>query len=140
MADLFPKIARLHRFRDLVAVAVGEVPVLVVDDRLQEFIRHAHGVVGVLARDRQISFAVPIGVVNGEVDIFEALARKLDDAPDIVVRHIVAASVLDGSLELRVLGRVEAALVQHAAFGRTILRVAVDARLHDCLQALVTNL
>ena len=94
-ADLLPEILGLHRLRDLVAEAGAEIPVLVLGDGVQEFIRHAHRVVGVLAGDRQIGFAVPVGVVGVEGNVLVALLGELDDAQDVVLRNAVALGFAD---------------------------------------------
>ena len=130
-ADFLPQVARFERLDRAPAEPRREVPVLVVDHRVQELIRHAHRVVGVLARDGQIGLAVPVGVVGRELDLLVALARELDDAADQVVGHQVAARFLDGALESRVLGGLEAGLA---------LRLAVDAGLHDGLEPPLADL
>ena len=104
---------------------------LVVVDGVEELVRHAHRVVGVLAGDGEVGFAIPVGVVGGEVDVLVALPGELDDAQDVVVGHAVAARVLDGALQSRVLSRVEAV---------GPVGLAVDAGLHHRLEALLADL
>ena len=87
VADLLPQLARLERLRDLAVLAVGEVPVAVGLDRLEEVVGDAHRIVRVLARDGEIGLAIPIGVVGREVDVLVALLGELDHALDEVVRH-----------------------------------------------------
>ena len=140
VADLFPQISCLQRLRHLIAVAIGQLPILVLDDRIEELVGDAHRVVRILARYGEVGFAVPVGIVGREVDFLVALTCELDDATNVVVRHMVASRFLDGSLQLRVLGRVEAALVENAVRAGAALGVAVDARLHDRLQALRRDL
>ena len=131
MANLVPQIARLEGFRRLVGEAGGQVPVLVLFNSIEERVRHPHRVVGVLARDRQVGLRVPIRVVGREVDVLIALLGKLDDAQDVIVGHLIAARLLDGAFQSGVLGGLE-----------TIVAVglAVNAGLHDGLQALLANL
>ena len=138
--DLVPQIARLDGLARLAREPRYELPVFVALDALQELVRHAHRVVGVLAGDGEVGLRIPIGVIGREFDVLEALARELDDAQDVVVRHLVAARFFDGALQGRVLGGIEAALVGDARLGLAALGLAVDAGLHDRLQALAADL
>ncbi len=54
MAHLIPQITRLDRLGDLAISPADQCPVSIIFHRLQEGIRHADRVVGVLARDRDI--------------------------------------------------------------------------------------
>ena len=107
-ADLLPEVAGFQRLRNFVAEAGAEIPILVIGDGVQEFIRHAHRVVGILAGDRQVGFAVPIGIVGVERHLLVALLGELDDAQDVVLRNAVALGFADRELQLRVLQRIEA--------------------------------
>src|SRR5690606_20980515 len=85
----------------------------------------------VLAGNREIGLAVPVGVVGLELDVLEALARELDYAGDVARWHLIAAGFLDGALQRRVFGRIEAGVT---------LGLAVDAGLHDGLEPLLADL
>ena len=131
VGNLFPEIARLQRLHDLAVLAGGEVPVAVIFDGTQEVILQRNGVVGVLARHREIGFGIPIRVIGLELDVLVTLFGELDDALDVVFRHHVLLGSADFALQGRVLGRVEAV---------TIVSLAVDAGLHDRLKVLGDDL
>ena len=119
VADLLPQLAGLQRLGDLARLGAPEqVPVAVGFDGFQELVRHPHGVVGVLAGNREVGVRIPIGVVDREIDILVALLGELDDAADVIVRHVIAPRRLDLAAEHRVLLRIEAivagALAVHA--------------------------
>ena len=77
VADLLPQVAGLQGLGDLAGLgAPGQVPVAVGFDGFQELVGDAHGVVGVLAGDGQIGLAVPVGVVDREVDVGVALLAR----------------------------------------------------------------
>ncbi len=104
VADLLPQIARLHGLGDLAAFGAPEqVPVAVGFDRFEELVGDAHGVVGVLAGHREIGFRIPIGIVDREVDVLVALLGELDDAADVIVRHVHFARRLDLAAQHRIL-------------------------------------
>ena len=100
-------------------------------DGLEEVVGDAHRVVGVLAGDREIGFRIPVGVVDREIDVLVALLGELDDALDVIVRHVVPARRLDLAAQHRVLLRIEAVVA--GAF-------AVHAGLEDRLQVLLVDL
>src|SRR5262249_23463503 len=131
MADLLPEVASLERLDGAAAEPSRERPVAILLDGLEELVGHAHGVVRVLARDREIGLAVPVGVVGGKLDLLVALACVLDDAADVVVGHKVAPRLLDGAPQRGISRSVEAGLA---------LRLAIDAGLHDGLEPLLANL
>ena len=79
-------------------------------DRAQEGVVDAHGIVGVLAGNRAVGLALPIGVEARKLDGLEALPRELDDALDVVVRHEGRAGGPDLALERRIFRRIEAML------------------------------
>ncbi len=121
VADLLPQIARLDRLGDFSALGAPEqIPVAIGFDRFQELVGDAHGVVGILAGDREIGVRIPIGVVDREMDVGIALLGELDDAADVIVRHVVLARRLDLAAQHRVLLRIEAivagAFAVHASF------------------------
>src|SRR3546814_9863745 len=86
-ADAIPQVARLDLLGDAAVGAAHEVPGLVLLDRLQVGVRHANGVVGVLARDRGIRLRLPVDVVGAELDGGVALPRELADALDVALRN-----------------------------------------------------
>ena len=131
VADAVPEFAGFEGLGDLAVLAGEQLPILVFVDGVQEFVGDADRVVRVLAGNGQVGFAVPVGIVDGEVDVLEALLGELDDAQDIVVGHVIAACVFDGALQGRVAGRFEACVA---------FRFAVDAGLHDGLEALLADL
>src|SRR5215510_12401783 len=64
ITDLLPQLARLDGLGDLSRLRPPEqIPVGVGLHRLEELVGHAHRVVGVLARDREIGVRIPVGVV-----------------------------------------------------------------------------
>ena len=115
----------------LPALRAVQVPVAVGLDGAQEIIGDADGIVGILAGDGEVGFAVPIGVVDREFDIGIALPGELDDAVDVVLRHQRLLGGADFALEGRVLGHVEAIVA------RTF---AVHGGLHDRLEVLGDDL
>ncbi len=127
IADLFPKIAGLEGFHHLAGLTSRQVPVAVVLDGAQEIIGDAHRVVRVLARDGQIGFRIPIGVVDGEFDVGVALPGELDDAEDVVFRDQSLLGGLDLAFERRVLVGIKAIV---------FVAVAVHSGLHDELEML----
>ena len=131
VADLFPELARLQRLRHLLVGAADQVPVAVGFHRAEEIILQRHRVVGVLAGDGEIGFRIPVGVVDREVDLLVALARKLDDALDHRVRHHGAARELDFAAQRRVLFGIETVVAR--AF-------AVDAGLQHGLEVALVEL
>ncbi len=132
VADLLPEIARFDCLGDLAGLgAPGQVPVLVGFDGFQELVGDAHRVVGVLAGDGEVGLRIPIGVVDREVDVLVALLGELDDALDVVVRHVVAARRFDLAAQHRVLLRVEAIVAR---------ALAIDAGLEHRAQVLLVDL
>ena len=98
--------------------ATGQLPIAIGLDALKERVGDAHGVVGVLAGDREIGVAVPIGVVGPEIDPLVALLRELDHSLHIVLRDHRAPRRLDLALQRRVRMRIELPLAQRFRFGR----------------------
>ena len=68
VTNLFPQIAGFDDFVDFAVLTINEVPVRIHFNGLQKGVRHTDGVVGVLARDRIISFGIPVSVVCREFD------------------------------------------------------------------------
>ncbi len=108
LGNLAPKVAGLDGTGGFAVGSADQIPIAVVFNRAQEIFCDANRVVGVLARDRQIGVAVPIGVIGGEFDLFKALLGKSDNALDSVVGHLVLARSFDGFLQLRIILRIEA--------------------------------
>ena len=54
---------------------------------LRNCVGDPHGVVGILARNREIGLRIPIGVVDRERDVLITLAGELDDPLDVGVRN-----------------------------------------------------
>jgi len=131
VADLLPQLARRQHLRGRAVEAARQRPFGVVLDRAQEVVGHAHRVVGVLARNGEIGFGVPVGVVNPEVDFVVALFRELDHALHIVFRHMRATRRDDLALQRHVLLRIEAILA---------VALAIDAGAHDGVQMLAVDL
>ncbi|GJE34191.1 hypothetical protein LDDCCGHA_4398 [Methylobacterium oxalidis] len=117
LADLLPEVAGLERLRHLAGGAGGEVPVGVRLDGAQEVVGERDRVVGVLAGHRQVGFRIPVGVVDRELDLGEALAGELHDALDVGVRHHRLAGGLHLALEGRVALGVEAGVALRLALG-----------------------
>ena len=115
IADLFPKLLGLQGLCDLAVDALDEVPVLIGLDRAQEVVGDAHRIVRILASDRQIGFRIPVGVIGVELDLGIALARELDDALHIAIRHAIPAGHFDGLFQRRVLFRIVAIVVRALA-------------------------
>ena len=125
VADLIPKIAGLERLVHLAVDAADQVPVAVGFHGAPESVAQRNGVVGVLARDSEIGFGIPVRVVGLELDVVVALARELDDALDVVLRHLRLLGGAHFPLQRRVLVRIEAVAVR---------ALAVHAGLHDRLE------
>ena len=130
VADLLPQLARLQRLRHLAGGAADQVPVAVGFHRAQEVVLQRHRVVGVLARNGEIGFRIPVGVVDREVDVLVALLRELDHALDVVIGHQRPAGELDLAAQRRVL------LGQEAVVARAL---AVDAGAHHRLEVLLVD-
>ena len=131
IADLIPKLARLHGARHTLLHAPVEVPVAVIFNSAQEVIRHAHGVVGVLAGNRSVGFAIPIGVIGVELNVGVALLGELDNALDVIIRHLRLARFLDGTLQRGVLFNLKAIIA---------LAFAIHASLHNGRHVLLDGL
>ena len=97
-ADARPEIAGGEGLGGLAVDAADEVPGLALLDGLDEAVGHAHGVVGVLAGDGDVGFALPVGVVDGEVEGLVALLGEAEGAGDKAVGHAGGAGFLDGLL------------------------------------------
>ena len=82
----------------------------VVGDRVHEAARDAHRVVRVLAGDRQVGLALPVGVVLVDADLPCALTGEVDRARDGDVGDAGDARRAHGLGERRVVARVEALL------------------------------
>ena len=119
--DAVPQRPRAHRPGDLARGAVGELPLPVGLDGLQERVGDAHRVVGVLARDREVGFRLPIRVEGRELDVAIALAGELDDPLDVVLRQLGLPGGDDLAAQPGVRLRVE---------GAVAFRVAVKAGAH----------
>src|SRR4029079_18080694 len=87
--------------------AAGELPVGAGFDAFEEVVGDAHRVVRVLPGDGDVGFRFPIRVVNLEIDFRDALAGKLDDPLDIVLRDHRPPGEADFALQGGVGGRVE---------------------------------
>ncbi|HQV08943.1 MAG TPA: PHP domain-containing protein, partial [Thauera sp.] len=62
IGDLVPQLAGLQRLDRLVGNASDQIPVLIFLDGFEEGIGDAHRIVGVLARNGEIGFRIPVGV------------------------------------------------------------------------------
>ena len=103
VADVFPQIARLDRLGDRAIGAADQFPIGVILDSLEERIGHTHRIVGVLAGDRGIGLAVPIGVIGREFDGAVALLGIIQHAFDVGLGDHDLFRAADRILELRVL-------------------------------------
>ena len=115
MADLFPQIAGLQGLGHLAVGAPRELPIGIVLDGAQELVGHPHTIVGILAGDGEIGVRIPVRRVGVELDILVTLARELDDALDVIVRHRIAPGELDRLLQRRVLFGIEAIVARPLA-------------------------
>src|SRR5208282_2761392 len=132
VADLLPQLARLRGLGDLPRLGAPEqIPVAIGFDGFEKLVGHAHGVVGILARYREVGFRIPIGVVDREGNVGVALLGELNHAADVVVRHVVLARRLDLAAQHRVLFRIETIVAGP---------FAVDARLEDQAQVPLIDL
>ncbi|MCY1511070.1 hypothetical protein D9M68_454640 [compost metagenome] len=125
VGDRLPEVTGLQRLHHAAVLAGGQLPVAIGFDGAQEVVLDRDRVVGVLARNREIGFRIPVGVVGLELEVLVALLGKLDDALDVVFRNQRLLGSADLALQRRVLLRVVAGVVG---------AVAVDAGLHDRLQ------
>src|SRR5207302_7070778 len=83
-------------------------PVAVVLHRLHELAVDADGVVGVLARDREVSLGVPVGVIFFDVERSIALLGQLKRTGNVIGRNQRGLGVGNSLAQLGVLGLVEA--------------------------------
>ena len=124
--NLIPEVSRLYGLKRLARRPCSQIPGLAALNLAEELVGHADGVVGVLTRYRQVSVAVPVGVVGRDFDLGETLPRHFDHAVDVVVWHLNTACFTDSLLQLRVgLGI------------KTLVAVVVLTRGHDGLHVLV---
>ena len=107
MADLIPETARLERLCHLAVAPGGQMPVAIGFDCLEEGIRDADRVVGVLARDAGIGLGIPVGIVGREFDAVEALAGIVQHALDVSVGDRDFFRLANRLAEALVHGRVE---------------------------------
>ena len=103
MADLVPQLAGRGGLGYLAIGAADQLPRAVILDRLQERIGHPDRIVGVLARHRNISLGIPIGIVDRKFDAVEALFGILQDAVGVGVRDHRLFSGLDRGFQCGVL-------------------------------------
>ena len=89
--DAVPQRARRERLRHGAVGAAHEVPLAVLADGVEEVGGHAHRVVRVLAGDRLVGLALPVGVELGEVDDLLAVRDELQHAQHVGLGHRVAA-------------------------------------------------
>ena len=87
LRDLVPEPAGVDGLRHLAIGAADQVPGAAGLDLPQEGVGHADRVVGVLARDGEIGLGLPVGVVDAEVDLGEALLGPADRAVDAGLGH-----------------------------------------------------
>mmetsp|Transcript_22711 Transcript_22711/g.37493 ORF Transcript_22711/g.37493 Transcript_22711/m.37493 type:complete len:741 (+) Transcript_22711:830-3052(+) len=83
VAHLCPQIARFDGLGDLAVHTIDQFPISVFFDGGQERIGDADRVVGVLAGDGVVGFAIPIRIVCRELDGCVALPRIIQHALDI---------------------------------------------------------
>ena len=76
--DLLPEVARLDAFDDVAGRARRQQPVVVAVERVEEAVGQAHGVVGVLAGDRDVGFGIPGRIVLLDLQARIALARVVE--------------------------------------------------------------
>ena len=131
LADFLPQGPGRDGLGDLAIGAADQVPFPVRLHGAQELVGDPHRVVGVLPGHRAVGLAVPVGVVGVELDLLVSLAGELDDAADVVVRHMILARRADGAFQGRVALGLEAVLAG---------ALAIDAGLHDGAQVLAHHL
>ena len=107
MANLVPQVAGFQGFRHLAVDTADQRPVGIVFDRLQKRIGDAHGIVGILARDRQIRVRIPIGVIGRKFDRGIALPGILQHALDVTFRDHRLFRRADGCLQTCIHRRVQ---------------------------------
>ncbi len=89
MADLLPQVARLERLhRSCRVVREVSVQSLVASTAFRNSSVTRTELFEFWPETREIGFAVPVGVVGRELDVRVALLGELDDAQDVVVRHL----------------------------------------------------
>ncbi len=86
LADLVPQSPRRQGLGRLAIGAAGQGPIRIRFHGAQEIVAHTHGIVGILARDSEISLAIPIGVIGAEINLGVTLLGELDHALHIVFR------------------------------------------------------
>ena len=101
--NLVPQVRRFDRLHDLTGCPCAQLPIFAALDFAQELVCHANGVIGVLARNGQVSIAIPIGIVGRDFDFGETLPSHFDYTVDIVVWNQRTACLADGFLQLWIL-------------------------------------
>ena len=107
LGNAIPQLASRNRLHGLAGRAGGEGPLAIGLDGAQEVVGHPNGVVSVLAGNRDVGFGLPVRVERRKVDMTVALARKLDDALDVVFGQLRAPCRHDFMAQLRVLLGIE---------------------------------
>ena len=105
--DLVPELLGGHRARALAVGAALELPLAAAREHVEEGVGHAHAVVGVLAGDRVVGLAVPVGVVLREVDLAHALAGQEQHALDVAFGYEGRARLAHRGAQRRILARVD---------------------------------
>ncbi len=91
-ADFLPQLAGGNILAHLAVSAADQLPVGVLLDGVEEAVAHPHRVVRVLARNREVGFAIPIHVVEREVEGV-ALRGGLQGPRDHAIGYPAAAGL-----------------------------------------------
>ena len=114
VADLVPQLAGRDGLGHLAIGAADQLPRGVVLDRVQEGVGHADRVVRILARDGDVGFRIPVGIIGREFDRGEALLRVLQHAVGVSIRDQGLFGRFDRGLQRRILRRI------NRVFGRAV--------------------
>ena len=95
--DLLPQVAGLDGLMNLTIGAADQVPIAIGQDLFKEIVGQTDRVVGVLARNGQISVGIPVGIIGTDIDLGIALLGEFDDAVDIVIGDQGGARGADGT-------------------------------------------
>ncbi len=117
MADLIPQFARRDGLGCLAIGAPDQLPGQIFTYRTQKGIRHPHRIVRILPRNRDISFRIPIRIVNRKLNGIEALPGILKNSVDIGFWNHHPLGIAQAALERIVLGGIGGIL--DAAIPRT---------------------
>ena len=106
VTHLVPKFFGFNGFGHFPVGAPNKRPVRIRFDRLQERIRDPHRIVGILARNLNIGFRIPVCIIGWKFDRGKALTRILQDPIDIGFGDHCFFSAANGNFKSVILSRI----------------------------------